>query len=170
MRALVLLMLLSVAVAANAAVYRWIDADGTVTYSDRPQPGSERLKLTPLQTYNPAPVSKGTASVPTQTRQFEDYEEFAILAPRNNATFRNNGGNVDVQLKLEPVLRSTHTVGIILNDRTVGEAGSTMSLTLSNVDRGTHRLQAVIMDKSGNELARTDPVTFHLHRTTVFQN
>ena len=170
MRALVLLVLVGVAVVANAAIYRWIDSDGTVTYSDRPQPGSERLKLTPLQTYNPAPVPNNTASVPTQTRQFEDYDEFAILTPRNDATFRNNGGNINVQLKLEPALRSTHAVGILLNDRTVGEPGSTMSLTLSNVDRGTHRLQAVIMDESGNELARTEPVTFHLQRTSVFQN
>lgn len=170
MRALVLLVLVGVAVAANAAIYRWVDADGTVTYSDRPQPGSEQLKLTPLQTFSPPPVPNDTASVPKQTRQFKDYEEFAILAPRNGATFRNNGGNIDVQLELEPALRSTHRVDIILNGLSLGDTGRTMSLTLNNVDRGTHRLQAMIMDESGNELARTDTVTFYLHRTTAFHN
>ena len=146
MRALVLLVLIGVAVAVNAAVYRWIDSDGTVTYSDRPQPGSERLKLTPLQTYSPAPVPTDVAPAPKKSREVEDYEEFAILAPRNDATFRNNGGNIDVQLKLEPTLRGTHAVGILLNDRTVGEPGSTMSLTLSNLDRGTHRLPSVFQN------------------------
>src|SRR5579862_6160858 len=61
-RALAALCLLSAgAVATAATLYRWVDAQGVVHYSDTPQPGAETLNVPGAQTYHgtqaPAPPS-----------------------------------------------------------------------------------------------------------------
>lgn len=45
-RGLLLLLLLTVAGAQAGEVYRWVDAQGNVTYSDQPPPPSARQKVT----------------------------------------------------------------------------------------------------------------------------
>jgi Domain of unknown function (DUF4124) len=50
LRYLLLLPCLACAAPAHAAIYKRVDADGNVTYSNTPMKGSRRLDLTPLPT------------------------------------------------------------------------------------------------------------------------
>jgi len=36
----------------SATVYRWVDAQGVVHYSDHPRPGAQRLQIQPAQTFH----------------------------------------------------------------------------------------------------------------------
>ncbi|HTW75729.1 MAG TPA: DUF4124 domain-containing protein [Steroidobacteraceae bacterium] len=40
----------------STTVYRWVDAQGVVHYSDRPQPGAQRLQIRPAPTFHAEPV------------------------------------------------------------------------------------------------------------------
>ena len=52
-------MMLSLGIGADAAVYKIINPDGTVTFSDRPQEGAEELDVGTVQTID--------ADVPAKT-------------------------------------------------------------------------------------------------------
>ena len=43
---------------AVATTYRWVDSAGVVHYSDRPQPGAEKVNLPPAQTYTTPAAGK----------------------------------------------------------------------------------------------------------------
>ena len=55
MRGWMAILLCWVATSAGAAVYRSVDAQGNVTFSDQPARGAEKVELPPVPTY-PAPA------------------------------------------------------------------------------------------------------------------
>lgn len=54
----------------SATVYRWVDSQGVVHYSDRPQPSAERLRIPPAQTFHDLPAAvrraRGQRSEPSR--------------------------------------------------------------------------------------------------------
>ena len=66
-------------------------------------------------------------------------------------------------MQLTPALRAKHAIVVSMDGQKVGEGTSTQ-LTLQNLPRGTHTVQAAVVDAAGVELARTEMVTFHLQR------
>lgn len=151
-----------------AAVYKWQGPDGQTVFSDRPQEGAEEVKLPPLQTVPALPVSRGVSpqGEDSSAAQDESYQSFAIVTPTDDASIRDNAGNVDIKVLLEPGLQSAHRIRFLLDGQPFGEAVTSTSVTLANVDRGTHSLTAIVTSADGEELARTEPVTFHLHRVS----
>ena len=64
MRAVILILSLVLATTAAGQVYRSVDENGKVTYSDAPSSGAKKIHVAPIQTYvNPA-VGQG-AKKPT---------------------------------------------------------------------------------------------------------
>ena len=119
-----------------------------------------------MQTYTAPRLPERAPETADTAEAFPGYERFEITRPENDATLRDNQGSVSIALQLEPGLHSDHKLEIFLNGELVG-GGSSSSVQLRNVDRGTHTVHGVIEDASGKELARTAPVTFHLHRTFI---
>ncbi len=153
---------------AEAAIYKAIDTDGTTVYTDRPNAGAKRIELPPLPTAraiafsSPAVQAKSSIASATAT-----YRDVSIVTPVHDAALRNNAGALAVELTVAPKLEPTHTITILLDGKPFHRRARTTALTLANVDRGTHALQARIVDSSGRELARSVSVTFHLQRFSI---
>lgn len=164
-RAIAIVLALGLAANAAAQVYKRTLPDGTVQYSDRPFPDSKEVKLAPLQTYESqgVPESAENSSASSAPPEFPGYEDFKVASPAHDATIRDNGGSVGVSLSVSPGLQPGHTVEILMNGKVLG-SGKSLSLTLTNVDRGTHRIEAVIKDADGKQVARAQGATFHLKR------
>ena len=163
-----LLIMLLLAGSAHAEVYKSINADGEVVYSDIPTKGAEALKMPALPTYTPPPA---TPSVSSKKEPVEKvvYEDFVFLKPADDATIRNNQGIINAELKLTPALRNkrNHRVQFYLDGEAYGEPGNSIRTTMSNIDRGEHTLTASVLDANGNTLISADPVIVHLHRQTI---
>ena len=169
MRTLLSLMLcLATSHALAAGIFKQVLDDGTVLYSDKASPGAVEVFLPPLQTFQAqsVPLADSDGEDGEVVPAFPGYESFSIVQPANNETLRDNGGNVAVSLAVKPELQPGHRVDIRMNGTSLGVGGST-SLSLTNVDRGTHTLHAVIQDASGKEVASTGSVVFHLHRASA---
>ena len=41
----------------RAEIYKRVDDEGNISFSDKPQPGSEKVKLAPIQTYTPPAIA-----------------------------------------------------------------------------------------------------------------
>jgi hypothetical protein len=158
--------MLAVGAAQAGKVYKYTLSNGDVVYSDKPPPAdqAEEVTLEPLQGFSlpPAPPLEDSTDKEEEAGPV-GYEEFKVTNPTNDATIRDNGGNVRVSLSLTPGLQSGHSIDVMMDGESIGSGRSTV-LTLTEVDRGTHTVQASIKDKDGKEVARSNSVIFHLKR------
>jgi hypothetical protein len=163
---LFLLLMLVLGAAQAGKVYKYTLSNGDIVYSDKPPPTdqAEEVKLEPLQGFSlpPAPALEGSTAKADEP-EVAGYTEFKVTSPTNDQTIRDNGGNVSVSLSLTPGLRGGHSIEVIMDGQSIG-SGSGTSVTLTEVDRGTHTVQATIKDDEGKEIARSNSVIFHLKR------
>ncbi len=166
-----LLLVLCVALASGAAqaqkVYKIIQPDGTVEFTDVPPPDvpAQRIDVPPLNTSEPlAPPSGGSPQsangAPT------GYREFRITRPADGEAIRDNAGNVNVDLSLEPSLRRGDKIDLYLDGQSIG-GGEATGITLADMDRGSHRIKAVVKNADGQVVARSNSVTFTLQRRSA---
>jgi hypothetical protein len=167
--AFLLCLMLAVGAAQAQKIYKYTLPNGDVVYSDKPPPAdqAEEVTLEPLQTFSapPAPPLEDSSAGKDEPKPV-GYEDFKVTNPTNDATIRDNGGNVRVSLSLTPGLQSGHNIELMMDGQSIGSGKST-SLTLTEVDRGTHTVQASIKDSDGKEVARSNSVIFHLKRGGV---
>jgi hypothetical protein len=148
-----------------AAVYKWVDEEGNVVFSDRPRDGAEEVKLPEVSTYTPAPLPVPEEPAPAQG-EAPGYPQLTIEEPAADATIWDAQGNVPVQLTLKPELDTTagHKIRITIDGVKQAQESTNPRFVLTNVARGTHTLQVSVIDADGKVLTSSDPVTFHLHR------
>lgn len=160
-------LLLAQAGPAVADIWKGVDKDGNVLYSDEPIPGGTRIHREPVQTIAP-PRPRAPATPPRQAPGVS-YEVVEVLLPDQDATVRDNQGRVEVNVALTPNLRVElgHRVLVLLDGSPRGEPATTTRLEISDVERGTHTLEVRVLAADGSLLARSDPVTFHMHRTAL---
>lgn len=156
------------AATAAAGIFKWVDDQGQVHYSDRPDStNAQEMNLGPLTTYRAQRVTTApTGNVDTEAAG-PAYTRFVITAPPHDAAIRDNAGNIGVEIDIEPELRqaSGHTIVVLVDGQARGRMTST-SATLTNVDRGTHTIEARVVDSNDTQIAQTAPVTVHLQRVS----
>ncbi len=150
-----------------AGVYRWVDPTGQVHYSDQPGIGAKEIELREPTVYTPVNPSSPAATGTTDQQQPADaveYTAMTITSPADDEAIRSNPGTVDVAIELEPALFKGHKVRIYLDGSAASGELDATNVTLQNVDRGTHTLQAAVVDAGGRELIRSAAITFHMLR------
>jgi len=161
------ILLLIASATVRAEVYKSINADGEVVYSDQPTRDAERVKMPALPSYTPQPVRTPRPLTRPAVQQIH-YEHFALSNPANEATVRNNLGTVLLETVLTPALMSAlgHSIQYYLDGVAHGAAIVSTTLTLTNVDRGRHRLSASVLDAAGNVLISTAETTVFVKRAS----
>lgn len=172
LRALAGVLALLVAVQAAAQVYRWVDEDGVIHYSDQPVEGAELIEL-PNDTATPgsnAPRTPRTTTNRGDEAGDESSDEFAyrsltVATPSEEQTLWNIQGTLNVSLSLQPSLQEGHRVRVYLD----GESRlvDAVQFELTEVWRGTHTLQAEVLDSTGRLMIRSDPRRFFVQQTSV---
>lgn len=157
---------LACAAAVGGTVYKWVDEKGVTHYSDQPHPAAETVELKSAQTYGtgdaPAPSTTSTSSSPTSSGPA--YATCELFRPENDEVFLNTD-TVTAKLRLEPVLLPGNRVALGLDGkRQMNQPKSGTDFVLTQVERGTHSLVAVIEDETGKELCRSGVVTFHVRQ------
>jgi len=165
----ILIILVLLACQAHAEVYKSINADGDVVYSDTPTQGAERLKMPALPTYTPPPVAAPSFTPKPAPEKSDYYKSFAFVSPTNEETIRNNLGILNIQVSLSPALlgRLRHRVQFFLNGEPYGTPVGNTSLTISNLDRGEYTLSATVVDTDGNTLISTGDIVVYMKRHSI---
>lgn len=172
-----------IAVSAQAEIYRSVDAEGNVVFTDEPIQGAEKIEISPSTVISPDPsITTGDAEADEILKLSPDEEavtepeldavpayQVRIIAPADDESIWVNNGNVTVSMIVEPQLDAERGDLIVLNvdGADIGEAQPSTSFQLTNLSRGTHSVSATIVDSNGAVLTSSDTVTFHLHRTSV---
>ena len=94
------------------------------------------------------------------------YTGFSITSPTDDQGVRANDGNVTVHLSLKPALQSGHLIVLSVagegSESTTNSSG--LSVDLKNLSRGLHTVTGRVVDEDGNDLIKTEPVSFHVLR------
>lgn len=146
-------------------VYKVIQPDGTVLFTDSPPAGedAEQVEVQPINT-TPGLTSPRDAFDDSPAAELEQgYAEIRITSPADDASIRDNAGNVKVDVELSPGLRDGDKVELKLDGQSIG-GGKKTAFTLTDIDRGSHSLQALVKNSAGKVVARSASITFTLQR------
>lgn len=96
------------------------------------------------------------------------YTSLVITQPAAEETIHDNTGTLAVELTLSPALQieQGHRIKLLLDGTAMPVTGTT-SLTLTEIDRGAHTLQAAVEDQSGAVLIVSEPVSFYMWRASA---
>ncbi len=157
------ILFISIGSVVAETVYKTIDEDGNAIFTDKPSENAEEIKLQKLQTIkNPNP-SKYT-SKPKRAKEETLYKTLSVTNPADGAGLRINNGNVSISLLLQPPLRASHKIIIRVDGKEVSN-GLASSVSLQNMDRGTHSITASVVDGNGKQMISTSS-TFSLLRAS----
>src|SRR5687768_5740565 len=97
---LILLSALSGTAAIAAPAWTWVDADGTVHYSDRSVPGARQVELSGAQGFGSsrATAPRGEAASQADSAGAAPYQRIDILSPADQETLWNIGTALPVQV------------------------------------------------------------------------
>jgi hypothetical protein len=154
--------------AASAGLYKGLDAEGNVVYSDTPFEEAEKFTPPPLSVMDKpklAPSSK--TDVEQKPAEFK-YLSFDIVSPTNNQTIRNEP-DVTVTLNLKPGLNSEegHSIWMLVDGDPVIKKSQDLTLKLGRLERGAHKLQAQVRDQQGKIIVRTRESVVFIHQTSA---
>jgi len=122
-----------------------------------PQVETKEVKQPSLPTTtNPIPkpseVTKEEKPIPNYTIE--------ITSPAPEQTFQNEADPTTVTLSIKPELEQDDTVEVLLDGSAVGEPSHSSSVTLPRLERGSHTLQAKIIQPKGKG-AISDTITIY---------
>lgn len=88
------------------------------------------------------------------------YDAIEIVQPQDETTVFDNGGHVEVQIRVSPAteLATGDRMILFLDEHAVVPKGQ----ALDHVERGEHRLQVRILDSNGRNVIESKPITFYL--------
>ncbi|MGA2343878.1 MAG: DUF4124 domain-containing protein [Steroidobacteraceae bacterium] len=157
-----------VSAAPAAVVYKWVDADGVVHFSDQPVPGAEKIFTSGASTRGilSQPAPSGGGGQDKQKPPSKVIQHVAITSPAPDQTF-TGGQQVSASLSAEPALAPSQLVSWTLNGAPVGEESNATDLTLPDLARGTYTLSATVSDSVSGQSISADPVTFNVMRPSV---
>lgn len=154
---------------ALAEVYRYIDAQGNIVFTDNPpeQTDAKKIELPPVNSL-PAPAPASSTARDTQAPDAQEsspYSRFELLVPDDEA-IRANNGTFSVQVILDPALGVNHQLQLLVDGQPHGSPGKGLQLLASNLDRGEHSLTVQVL--SGDRVVQQSAAqTVHVQRTHI---
>ena len=149
----------------RTTVYKWVDANGVVHYSDQPHPNAQKLEVSGAQTFTAPPLPSSSYSpAPEETQPSGPaYQSCEITQPTDQQMLMNVHQATAV-VQTSPSLRAGDEVRLFVDGKQVPGAGTSFTFP---VIRGQHSVEAVIQDNTGQIVCETSTVTFFVHQPSV---
>lgn len=175
---LIVSSLLVMATPLAAQVYKTVDENGNVVYTDQPpSDGAKPMELRPLSIIEAPDYSEPSDAVKpmAEAEDGEDfslrdlrrnYSDFSITRPVSEETFRDLEKAITVVWDTRYRLQSGMQVTVYLDGQEF-ETTTRSSVSLGRLERGEHKVMAVLNDDQGRRIASTKVVTFYVMQVSV---
>jgi hypothetical protein len=159
-------LLLPLAAFPEGEIYRVVDKDGNVTYTDqRPSAEAQPMdlpELSVIQSDLPPPAPETAASAEDQALTPRDlrklYADFRITQPQQEETFWGTANTVVVAWGSAQPIPPEMFVRLYV-DGAAQDAPSSGGVTLT-LDRGEHTVYAELLDARKRRIVSTETITF----------
>src|SRR5262245_22233415 len=167
MRILLILAGLAVSLAAaSQEIYRWVDKDGVVHYSDQPgASNAELINVIEPSTYEAPENSSGGADSGSPEPAASSYTSLSIVSPTPDQVYFGADAVVDASVELGGTLQPDHTIVFFLNGNRQPAEGS--SAQFSNLARGSYFLRAAVLDQNGKPVIQSQQISFHVRQPSM---
>ena len=162
--------------AAQAEIFRWVDENGHVQFSDRWNPSAEKVRIPkPAPPPEAAPATTAAVTAAAAPARLPEpasadtpfpgpYAQMEILAPAANEMLTVSADGVGVSLMVEPPLIEGQQMTLVLDEVELPVAKGTTQFRLTGTALGSHRLQLRVTGGDGRVVAQSAPVNFHIQR------
>jgi hypothetical protein len=148
---------------AQADVYKKVDAEGNVTFSDIPDKSAQLVHIAPIATM-PAmsqdEITRTLASDPQQSTANINYS-IHITSPTPDQTYRYAVDAFSPNVDVKPVMQNGDHLVLLLDGKVSG-----VNIPADGLNRGQHQFEAKIVSSNGSTL-KSQSVTFFVHQTHV---
>lgn len=180
---------------ASADVYMKKDANGSISYTDQPQPDADKIALQPVNTLGGKETQPAAPEQPNQEQQNpesleppadpsvqnkadtykpkeerEAYKSVTINSPKDQETLQNPV-TIDVNAASDPVLQTKFhdKYALYMNGAQFGEPSETptFSIPREQAPRGTYTLQVAILDENKQALITSSMITVYVKYHTI---
>lgn len=165
-----------------AQVYKVVDKDGNVTFTDQaPGDGSEPMDLPPLSVietpeYGPTARQEAEAAkaageeveVPIRTLR-NQFRDFAIISPLQEESVWRPDGPISIAWSTSNQLVEGMTVQIFLDGQQQANTTASM-IPVNGLERGEHTVTATIKDARNRTIATAAPITFFVRQPGLLNN
>lgn len=165
-------MAIGVIAPAQATIYRWVNSQGSIVFSDqKPLTGVHwhKIELKPLPVL---PSRQQTSATQTAVSpeapliSLKTRPKILITFPRNRAGIRSNNGDITIRLQIKPASRLGEIVKVYLDGQLVF-SGHGLTVSLKNLDRGQHEAYAVLTTPAGQVISRSNLIIFYILRHSI---
>lgn len=159
-------LLLANSTLANG-VYKTVDENGRITYSDTPT--GKKIDPVDLPQVNtqPAVTPQPYLPQPTQSEQAPAQYRVSITSPANETQLLPGQRDLSVAAEVSPQLGEGYSAQLYMNGQPYGGAQPSSSFVISNIYRGEHRLSVAILNPSGRVIARSPTITVYVIRPSA---
>lgn len=160
--ALVALCLSLLAAEASARIYKVVQPDGSVMFTNEPGAGGEPVNL--RQTTIIPGLSSGRKSTPAYLVQSGDvhYAALAIVSPQEGYRLEDPAATLMVSLAALPALGANDEVRLLVDGEPWGVSGPILGFELADLAEGSHTLQAQVLAPSGEVKKASRTITVHI--------
>jgi len=164
--------LLATSMLYAATVYKKVNKDGSVEYSDSPFPGASEVKLKDIDKQNTLPAFKKPQSLISKpsSKSSTVKPDIHIVSPLNGDTLRDNEGNITIVVQKEGKQKKKYKTQILVNGVPVGKPSQASVISLKNINRGELKIKAQLLSRTGNILATTPETVVYMHRVSVIRS
>lgn len=170
MRKLLVLMVL-LAQVAGADVYKVVDKDGTVRYTDKPPTeNAEKIKLREVNTVPGAePLPQSTPVSSYEPREAAINYQIGIISPRADVTIPVGQRDLAIAVTVNPGLQEGHLLVYFMNGELLEET-TLNNIVVKDVPRGSHTLVVEAINADGQSLGISPPVIVNVIRPNINNN
>lgn len=152
-----------------ADIYKTVDKDGNVVYTDSPP--NDDAQAVKLREINTLPAQEtGFSETPVRAQQPQSVSyEIDIISPRDQVVIPPGERDLAVAVNISPGLHPDHLVTYYLDSELIEETRSA-SIVIQDVPRGARTLTVEVIDQQGNSLGKSAPLTVNVIRPVVRKN
>ena len=156
--------------AAAETIYKVVDEDGNVTFTDTPPNDADAIvephSILGTNT-TPAVATATENAIKTDQADAEASYVTRIVSPANESTIPMGPGDFVVEAEVSPGPDSEEQLILLLDGAAVGAPQSVPRWQLTNVFRGAHRLQVVRVRETGAAQSQSTEHTIYVMRPAV---
>lgn len=149
-------------------LYKWVDKQGNVHYSDEPQKGAKEVKIPELPTVKMKTPKLDSIDVGSNSNNREEpslavsYQSLSLASPTNEGVIRNNGQVVEMTAQITPPLQEGHKLQFTLDGQTKSAEENELSVKFEKIEYGVHTAKVTVVDSTGFRLMTSEEVKFAL--------
>jgi len=152
---------------ASTIVYRWVDEQGVVHFSDQPHPGAQKMRVEDAPTFSAPPVPSSSGARTSSEPGGPPPASCSIASPTDQQMLMN-AYSVDGNIQMPPQVDPDDRVVLMLDGQVLTNAASLSgAFHIPQVDRGAHTLAAQVQAADGQVICQTPQITFFVHQPSI---